>query len=100
MAARVAEHVFRGRPFGPKIRYRVDLHGVSVFGPGQEHTVVRWEWIEEISAGAGVVVRSANAEIRLPRGTFGLDPEHLADRLRRACSIEWRGEIIGELTRR
>ncbi len=95
--ARVAEHIIRSRPLGPKLRLRVDLHGVSVFGPGERRTLVRWEWIREISVTSGVLIRSGNAEILLPPHAFGLTPEVLAQRLDAARSIEKRPEVIGEL---
>jgi hypothetical protein len=98
MAQRVAEHVMRSRRFGPKILFRVDLHGVSIFGPGDGHTAIRWEWIEAISVeGAGVSVRSADGLVMLPNGAFGFEPSALARRLEEARSITRRPEIIGEL---
>ena len=87
----------RRRPFGPKVVVRVDLHGISSFGPGDARTLIRWEWIEDIAVDRGVRVRSANAEIELPPRAFGLPPGELAQRLRDACSIERRPRIIGEL---
>lgn len=98
MGARVAEQLVRRGRFRPPVRLRVDLHGVSVFGPGDRHTVVRWEWIDEIVAGEGVTVRSANAQIDLPPGAFGLDSEHLADQLRAARSIDRRPDVIEALS--
>jgi hypothetical protein len=99
VAARVAEHVMRVRRFGPKLRYRIDLHGVSVFGPGEARTMLRWEWIEDIAGGGdGVVVRSAGEEVRIPAGAFGLGPAALAERLAAARSITNRPQIIGELS--
>lgn len=101
MAHRVAEHVMRARRFGPKLRFRVDLHGVSRFGPGEQRTMLRWEWIETIDAGpAQVTLRSASEEVAIPKGAFGLDPAGLAERLRSALSITARSEIIGELSGR
>lgn len=97
MAHRVAEDAVRIRRFGPKLRVRVDLHGVSTFGPGEQHTLIRWEWIEDIAVDVGVRVRSANAEIELPPRAFGLRPDDLAQRLRQACSIERRPRVIAEL---
>ena len=99
MAQRVAEHRLRSRLFGPKLRLRVDLHGVSVFGPGDQHSVIRWEWVENISVeGQEVVVRSASAEIRLPRGAFRMDPNALAELLLQADSITNRPDVIGRLS--
>lgn len=88
----------RSRRFGPKILLRVDLHGVSCFGPGDGHTAIRWEWIEAISVeGGGVLVRSASETVTLPSGAFGFEPGALAKRLEEARSITRRPEIIGEL---
>lgn len=98
MRERVAEHrVVSDRP-GRGLRLRVDLHGVSVFGPGDLRTLIRWEWISGIDAtDDGVVVRSPRAELTFPPGAFGLQPAALADRLRRARSITERPDLIGEL---
>ena len=97
MASRVAEHIVRKRPFGRAQRLRIDLHGVSVFGPGDQHEVVRWEWVEAIEVGKGVVVQGAGHRIDIPPGAFGLDPATLAEHLRQAGSIEQRTEVIGRL---
>ncbi len=48
MGQRVAEHRFRPRPFARPLRLRVDLHGVSLFPPRGDRTLIRWEWIEAI----------------------------------------------------
>lgn len=101
MAQRVAEHVMRARRFGPKILYRVDLHGVSMFGPGNRRTAIRWEWVEGITVQAGAVdVRSASDHVVLPAGAFGFEPGALAERLEEARSITRRPEVIGELAAR
>ena len=97
MGSRVAEHVVRRRPFGRPQRIRVDLHGVSLSGPGDERRVIRWEWIESITVGGGVVVAGAGNEIVLPAGAFGFDPEALAEQLRAAGSIEHRSDVLGRL---
>lgn len=98
MPRRVAEHEVRGRLFGPRRRLRVDLHGVSSFGPGDEHTLIRWERIEAIEAESdGVHVNAANARLTLPPGTFGLDPPVLAERLREASDHVQRGDVIAQL---
>ena len=98
VAQRVAEHVMRSRRFGPKILCRVDLHGVSIFGPGDSHTAIRWEWFEAISVEVGGVrVRSAKDLVTLPTGAFGFESDALAQRLEEARSITRRPEIIGEL---
>ncbi len=88
----------RPRRFGPKLLLRVDLHGVSSAGPGDNRTAIRWEWIEEITTGAeGVEVRSTSERVTFPPGAFGFDPPALAQRLEEARSIVRRPEIIGEL---
>jgi hypothetical protein len=97
VAARVAEEEVRPRRFGPKVRLRVDLHGVSTFGPGEQRSVIRWEWIEAITAAADVVVRSATTSITIPAGTFGLQPPALMARLEAARSITDRADVIGQL---
>ena len=85
MAQRVAEHVVRGRLFGPKRLLLVDLHGVSEFGSGEEHTLLRWEWVEAIEIDRGsVVVRGGDESIVLPSGAFGLAAKELADELEEA----------------
>ena len=99
MELRVAEHVVRSGRFGRRRRYRVDLHGVSVFGPGTEHTLIRWERVQSIArdaTGCASVV-SATAAVVFPSGTFGLDPAVLVERLEAARSMEQRGEVIAQL---
>jgi hypothetical protein len=98
VSQRSVEQVVRLRRFGPKRRLRVDLHGVSVFGPGDEHALIRWEWIRDISVSDGVVVRSESTAVSFPAGAFGLDPQRLAERLEEARSIHRRPDIIGELS--
>ncbi len=98
MAHRVAEHRFRPGLFGRTLRLRVDLHGVSLFPPGGDHTLIRWEWIESIDVADGVVVRAANAEITFPRGAFRRSPEELANQLREAVGIDRRAEVIASLS--
>lgn len=95
---RIAEQEIRRRRFGPRVRLRVDLHGVSVFGPGNRHHAIRWEWIEDISSGDAVVVRSANDAVTIPAGTFGLAPSALAEKLETARSIVRRPDVIAELS--
>ena len=98
MLQRVAEHVIRARRFGPKVLLRVDLHGVSSYGPGDQRIAIRWEWIEDITIGDGSVeVRSATDVVTFPTGAFGFDPPALGQRLQEARSITRRPEIIGEL---
>lgn len=97
MGSRVAEVVVRKRPFGRAQRLRVDLHGVSVFGPGDQHQVMRWEWIEHITVDGGVIVAGGGNQIVLPAGAFGLEPDTLAACLREADSIDGRTEAIGRL---
>ncbi len=84
--------------FARPVRLRVDLHGVSVFGPGRHHSLIRWEWVEDISADGDVTVRSPTARIRLPAGAFGLPPQELADRLDAARAIDRRADVIEELS--
>ena len=90
----------RAGRLGPKLRMRVDLHGLSTFGPGTHHALIRWEWVTEISHSQhGVVVDSPNAQIVFPTGVFGLEPAALAELLEQARSIFKRGDIIEELGR-
>ena len=99
VAQRVAEHVVRRRLFGPKQLLRVDLHGVSMFGAGDEKSLIRWEWVEAIEADrSGVVVRSADEAILLPGGSFGMVPKDLADELERARNIRVRSDVIRRLS--
>ena len=94
---RVAEHSTGGR-FRSKRLVRVDLHGVSTFGPGDEHTLIRWERIEDIVAGpGGVEVVTSTVRLSLPSGAFGLLPDVLAGQLRRAADPDDRGVVIDEL---
>lgn len=96
--ATVAEHRVRARRFGPVTRVRVDLHGISIFGPGDSRTLIRWEWIDVIDPSpGGVVVASADSSLTLPRGAFGLAPDDLAARLSEARSIVKRPDVIGDL---
>lgn len=89
----------RKRLFGARQLLRVDLHGVSFFGAGDEKVLIRWEWVEGIEVDhASVVVRSATDTISLPSGAFGLAPEDLADELRRGRSIQDRSDVIGRLS--
>lgn len=92
-----AEHVVPSAAGGPQLRLRVDLHGVSVFGPGQERTLIRWEWVQSITAEDGVEVRSAKAAVHLPRGAFGLPPDALCSLLEAGRAIERRSDVITEL---
>jgi len=99
VAQRVAEHVVRKRLFGARQLLRVDLHGVSLFGAGDEKALIRWEWVEGIEVAHGsVVVRSASDTIVLPPGAFGLGAEALADELLRARSIQDRSDVIHRLS--
>ncbi len=98
---RVAEHIMRSRRFGPRVRFRVDLHGVSSFGPGEQRTLIRWEWIDTIAVEDGAVaVTSAEDTVTFPSGAFGFSPAELAERLDAARSITRRPEVIGELQAR
>jgi hypothetical protein len=99
VAQRVAEHVVRGRLFGPKRLLRVDLHGVSAFGAGDERALIRWEWVEAIAVErSSVVVRGGEEEITLPSGAFGLTVGELAGELERARAIENRSDVIRRLS--
>jgi len=100
MAQRVAEDLVRPRRFGPKAVVRVDLHGVSLLGPGDQRTVIRWEWVEAIEVADGVTVRSATDEVRIPRGAFGTDPASLGELLEQGRSIVTRGDAIARLNDR
>ena len=100
MGLRTAEELVRLGPSGPRLRVRVDLHGVSVFGPGDERTLIRWEWIEHLGVRDGVEVRSATAQLTLPPGAFGLPPETLCRLLGEARSLEARADVIGQLAGR
>ena len=89
----------RGRLFGPKRLLRVDLHGVSAFGAGDERALIRWEWVEGIEVERNaVVVRSTDEAIVLPSGAFGLAAEELAEELERARSIVNRSDVISRLS--
>ena len=89
----------RGRLFGPSRLLRVDLHGVSEFGAGDEHILVRWEWVETIELDAGsVVVRGGEEAVVLPSGAFGLPASELADALEQARSIQNRSDVILRLS--
>ena len=88
----------RGRLFGPKRLLRVDLHGVSAFGAGDERALIRWEWVEAVDVERDtVVVRGAEEAIVLPSGAFGLAAEDLAEQLERARAIHNRSDVIGRL---
>ena len=101
MAQRIAEEVVRPRRLGPKVLLRVDLHGVSRFGPKSgNHTLIRWEWIEDIAVEDGVTVRSAGESVNFPPGVFGLQPEVLAQRLEAARGIQQRTDVIASLNAR
>ena len=99
MAQRVAEHVVKGRLFGPKRLLRVDLHGVSLFGAGDEKSLIRWEWVEGIEVERGsVVVRGSEDTIVLPSGSFGMEAKVLAEELERARAIQNRSDVIRRLS--
>lgn len=100
MGQRVAEDLVRPRRFGPRAVVRVDLHGVSLLGPGERRTMIRWEWVEAIQVADGVTVRSATDEVRIPRGAFGTDAASLGGLLEQARSITTRGEAIASLNDR
>ena len=93
----VAEHQVRGRPWQGRRKVRVDLHGVSLFGPRSRRQLIRWEWVESIDVEGTVIVRSSEETITLPARSFGLEPHALAERLRAARSIVQRPEVIESL---
>ncbi|MEO6120625.1 MAG: hypothetical protein ABIW46_03425 [Acidimicrobiales bacterium] len=94
----MAEYSTGGRFRKPKLLVRVDLHGVSTFGPGDQHTLVRWERIEDIVAEhEGVDIVTAAERLHLPSGSFGLSPAALAAQLKRASERDERGHVIDEL---
>ncbi|MDQ6783859.1 MAG: hypothetical protein M3063_10525 [Actinomycetota bacterium] len=100
MSRRAIEELVRAGRFGPTVRLRIDLHGVSSFGPGTHRTLIRWEWIERVVVhNDGVVITSARGEVVFPSGVFGLDPPALAERLEGAGSIFRRADILDELSR-
>lgn len=89
----------RGRLFGPKRLLRVDLHGVSAFGAGDDRALIRWEWIESIEIERGsVVVRAAEDSIVLPDGAYGLGVQALAEELEKARGITDRSDVIRRLS--
>jgi hypothetical protein len=99
VAPRVAEHVIRGRLFGPSRLLRVDLHGVSEFGAGDERALIRWEWVEAIEVERGaVVVKGSEASVTMPSGAFGMAAEELAAELERARAIHNRSDVIARLS--
>jgi hypothetical protein len=88
----------RRRLFGAKRLLRVDLHGVSAFGAGDERALIRWEWVEAIDVERDtVVVRGAEEAIVMPSGAFGLGAEDLAGELERARAIHNRSDVISRL---
>ena len=89
----------RGRLFGPSRLLRVDLHGVSEFGAGDERALIRWEWVEAIEVDRGaVLVKGADGSITMPSGAFGMEAEELAAELERARAIHNRSDVIGRLS--
>lgn len=100
MPPRWVEETFQSGRFGPTLKLRIDLHGVSSDGPGKHRTAIRWEWIKQVTVlPHGVVVNSDRATVTFPAGVFGLEPEALAERLVKAGSIFERAEIIGGMSR-
>jgi hypothetical protein len=98
MGARVVEEVVRVGRSGPVQRLRIDLHGISSFGPGEHHSLIRWERLCEISADAhGVTVSSPTGRIVLPTGVFGIRPVDLAEKLEEARSIFKRPDVLASL---
>jgi hypothetical protein len=97
--ARVLELTIQaGRLRRPR-RVRVDLHGISTFGPGDQHTLIRWEHVEEIvPSQRSVTIRSLQTRITVPAAVFGLEPDQLVHQLEQANSIFERGRILDELS--
>lgn len=94
----MAETVVRSGVFGRSLRVRVELHGVSIIGPGDERQVMRWEWVDSITPGAGgVVVAGDGKQLVVPTGAFGLSSAVLAGLLRRAGDIDERVAVMDEL---
>ena len=99
MGGRVVEQKIQAGRAGTTVRLRVDLHGVSTFGPGKHHTLIRFEWITAITSSShGVVVESDHYRVIFPAGAFGLEPAALADRLEQARSIFARADVLEELS--
>ncbi len=98
MGMRTVEQVVQTDGEGSELRLRVDLHGVSVTGPGDARTVIRWEWIESIEVADGVDVRSAKARVHVPAGAFGCSPERLCTLLDEVRALERRPDVIEELS--
>lgn len=72
---------------------------MSEFGGGEEHTLLRWEWVEAIEIERGsVVVRGGDEAIVLPSGAFGLEAEELAEELQEAMGIRTRSDVISRLS--
>ena len=66
---------------------------------GDEHTLLRWEWVETIELDReSVVVRGGDSSILLPSGAFGLLAKDLAEELERARGIQDRSEVIRRLS--
>lgn len=97
MPSRVAEYVVRTRRFGRPQRLRVELHGISLLGPGEKREVIRWEWVETITADQAVMVSGNGHQLAIPAGAFGMEPADLAEQLQRARRIEERSDVIGRL---
>jgi len=99
VALRVAEHVVRGRLFGPRRLLRIDLHGVSSLGAGDDRALIRWEWVEGIDVERGAVtVRGSEDSIVFPSGAFGITPQALAGELELARGIRSRSDVILRLS--
>jgi hypothetical protein len=99
MGAHVVEAMIREGRFGPVRRLRIDLHGISTFGPGRHHSLIRWERLCELSADAhGVTASSPTAQIVLPAGLFGCNPVELSEKLEHARSIFERADVLAELS--
>lgn len=100
MPSRVAETVVRKRLLGRPVRVRVELHGVSLHGPGDQRQIMRWEWIDSVDAVAGgVLVAGDGKQLLVPAGAFGLATTDLAHLLRQAGDIDERITVMDRLNR-
>lgn len=98
MPSRVAESVVRRRLLGRPVRVRIELHGVSLHGPGDQRQIMRWEWVDSVEAVAGgVLVAGDGKQLLVPAGAFGLAPADLAALLRQAGDIDERIAVMDRL---
>lgn len=99
MYARMVEAMVRPGHRGPTCKIRIDLHGISTFGPGEHYTQIRWDQLTAITPDMhGVTITSPRIEMVIPRGAFGPEPIVLAEKLEAARSIFDRADVIAELS--